>query len=101
MKKIIRYLAKVSGVEKDIRFEERHFIAIQLKDTSYWFSNHERYGKLYPFISYLSSRLSYNFRIQGDSAREQFDELANWDCKGPDGSWANFKFLHNIGKLKL
>jgi len=101
MKKIIRWIAKISGVEKDIRFEERRWIAIQIIDTSYWFTDHKKYGPMYPFLQWMGDRLSFNFRIQGESARRQYDELDNIPLMEDKGHWKGFKFNRVLGILQI
>lgn len=99
MKRIIRFLARISGVEKDIRFEERHNCARKILGASYWFSDHGKYGPMYPFLYWIAKSIGFQFGITG-SARDQYDRLTN-ERLIKDGAWRSIKFNHIIGWLEI
>lgn len=101
MKRLIRFIAKISGVEKDIRQEQRHLDAVQIKSASYWFTNSEKYGVIYPFLTYMSGCLSYNFWINGDSMRKTYDQLLESNLHKSDGHWKDVSFNRTTGGLKI
>lgn len=101
MKKLIKFLATISGVEKQIRSDERQQIAQQIQDTAYWFTNYNRYKGMYPFLTWMSCRVKYNYGINGDVARDQLDIIDETKMIKDDGGWVDFKFLDRIGMLSF
>lgn len=100
MKKLIRFLARISGVEKDIQCEERHNCARKIMGACYWFSDNKKYGPMYPFLYWLSKSIGAQFGIVAE-ARDQFDELKNRPLLRKDGTWRDIKFNHTIGRLDI
>jgi hypothetical protein len=100
MKKLIRFLARISGVEKDIKFEERHWIAIQIRDTSFWFTDYNKYKVIYPFLTWMAAILSNNRRISGGAAREQYDFLQNEQLVKQEG-WKEIIYNSALGIMEI
>jgi hypothetical protein len=102
MKKLIKFLAEISGVEKQIRSDERQQIAQQIQDTAYWFTNYYKYYKgMYPFLTWMSGRLKYNYGINGGTAREQLDIINKTKIVNDNGYWVDFEFIDHIGMLSF
>lgn len=68
MKKIIRFLAKISGVESDIRENLRHEIGSNLKWESYCFSKED---KTFQILTDFGNNIINGEAINGLDARKK------------------------------
>lgn len=93
MKIIIRWLCAISGVENEIRKDERKNIGGELQDCAYWLSNVTKYGYLYPLFSQLANHLRGNHFLRGDFARSKADEWIKHEQSGDLMKWYNDRSL--------
>lgn len=93
MKSIIRWLASISGVEKQIRLDERQAIGYEMRDSAYWFTNISRYGIFYPVFHQLANRLCGKHTLHGHWIRGMVDEWKDRQESGEYDKW------HKEGRL--
>lgn len=99
MKSLIRFLARISWVEKEIQFCERHNCARKIIGASYWFSDKKKYGVMYPFMYWLGKSIGSEFGVVGE-ARNEYDKIKeeiNLELEG----WPGIEFNQHIGTLKI
>lgn len=93
MKVMIRWLCEISGVEKEIRLDERKQIGGEMQDCAYWLSNVPKYGYLYPLFSQIANRLKGNYFLRGDFVREKVNEWIKHQESGELIKWFNDRSL--------
>lgn len=84
MKKVIRFLASVSGVESEIRKEQTKQIGGQFIEYSYWFGGDNLRIPVGNALMILGSNMLKNTMYGADRLRNSIDELG----------------VHNIHKLE-
>ena len=77
MKKIIRLIARISGVEKQIEDEHRRIISTYIIETSAWFSSTEIKHRIPVFnaLQYCGIVLKDRMLLDSNYMREYIDEL--------------------------
>lgn len=99
MKRLILFLARISGVEKEIQFVERHNCARKIIGASYWFTDHSKYGAMYPFMYWLGKSIGCQFGVTGTS-RDTYDQLTNTQLI-EKGGWRDISFNELIGTIQI
>lgn len=82
MKRFWLFIAKITGAEKHIRKSERDFIALQIGNTSHWFSNIGSYNVIMPFLKYIHLKVKNGYYLDSNNARNYVDKLMREHKKG-------------------
>lgn len=78
MKKLIRYLSKISGVEEEIKVETCKQIGQSMLDYSYWFNlpiGYDASNTLYLYSEHLRNGHSHLYGSQFSSMRTEYYTL--------------------------
>lgn len=75
MKKIIKWLANISGVTTEIEIRQTKYIGHQMKDYSYWLSQYpDAYNSLGIYADLLKRGLPYPYGGMAERVREKYVE---------------------------